>query len=207
MSPPSWVYVAGTSENFCRNENEKPTSRAMHVWKHAFEGSRTHLQPQVPPQSCLLSPLSESLSLSSLPASSPHHRWERSDGSWDPEGAVVCQPVLQDRPSSERVVSQGQNGGNRTWDKGQRGNESLTGASTGLLVSVNKQLVWLEPMGQLHVLDHDSCCSVFSPFTTLHPWIANISKQSGRENRPINLYTWFFPFLPGHKVRKSSITL
>ena len=102
---------------------------------------------------------------------------------------LLCQAVLQDRPSSERMVSQGQHGGNHTWDKGQRGNESLIGASTGLLVSVNKQLAWLEPMGQLHILDHHSCCSVFSPFITLHPRITNISKQSGRENRPINLYT------------------
>lgn len=106
---------------------------------------------------------------------------------------LLCQAVLQDRPSSERMVSQGQHGGNPTWDKGQRGNESLIGASTGLLVSVNKQLAWLEPMGQLHILDHHldhhSCCSVFSPFITLHPRITNISKQSGRENRPINLYT------------------
>ena len=66
--------------------------------------------------------------------------------------SMHCQAVLQDRPSSERTVSQGQHGGNRTWDKGQRGNESLIGASTGLLVSVNKQLAWLELTGQLHTL-------------------------------------------------------
>ena len=75
---------------------------------------------------------------------------------------LLCQAVLQDRLSSERMVSQGQHGGNHTWDKGQRGNESLIGASTGLLVSVNKQLAWLEPMGQLHILDHHSCCSLLS---------------------------------------------
>ena len=59
--------------------------------------------PRCHPKAASCHPSLSPLSLSSLPASSPHHRWERSDGSWGPEGAIVCQPVLQDRPSSERV--------------------------------------------------------------------------------------------------------
>lgn len=41
------------------------------------------------------------------------------------------------------------------------------------------------------MLDHNYCHGVFSRFIKLDRLISNVVKQSGKGNRPINLYTWF----------------
>ena len=98
-------------------------------------------------------------------------------------------------------MSQGQHGGNRTWDKGQRGNESLIGASTGLLVSVNKQLAWLELTGQLHTLLQ--CLLSFYYFTPSdHKY-----KQAVRERKQAYQFIhviFFFFFLSFQVIRLES---